>query len=180
MSFENYLTRATTGEKLFVYDPAIFKPDDPIPISGIGFGVRYLDDGGAFVVQALEHVHDLFALGRMQVSGRLVGQDDARIRNHCARDTDELLLTTGQLRGKQVFLAYHLKAIERVANDRLPVFLADVAIRKRQLEVLEHRLIVEQVITLKNETDVAVAQCRALPRVELVDRHVVEVILAGP
>jgi len=127
-----------------INDPAIFKTDDPIAVSRIGLGVRHLNDRGALVVQALEHVHDLFALGRMQVSGWLVSQDDARIRNHCARDTDELLLATGQLRGKQVFLANHLKPIERVANDRLPVFLADVAIGKRQLEVFENGLIVEE------------------------------------
>src|ERR1700754_397131 len=116
----------------------------------------------------------------MQVSGRLVSQDDSRIRNHCARDADELLLTTGQLRGKQVFLTYHLKPIERIANDRLPIFFTHVSIRQRQLEVFENSLIVQQVITLKDEPDVSITQRRAFLGVELMDRRFVEVILAGP
>src|SRR5436309_11286911 len=115
----------------------------------------------------------------MQISSRFVREDDARIRNHCAGNTDELLLTTGQLRRKQVLLANHLKTIERIANDRLPMFLAHVAIRERQLEVFKNGLVVEQVITLKHEADVLIAQHRALLRAELVNRNVFDVILAA-
>ena len=49
-----------------------------------------------------------------------------------------------------------------------------------QLEVLENSLIVEQVITLKDEPDVSITQRRAFLCIELMDRNVVEVILAGP
>ena len=43
-------------------NPTIFKSDDPIAVCGIGFGVRNLNDGGPFVIQSLEQIHDLFAL----------------------------------------------------------------------------------------------------------------------
>src|SRR5687768_4526881 len=113
----------------------------------------------------------------MKISGRLVSQNYSRVGYDGSRNPDELLLAARELCRKKILLAYHLKAIERVANDRLPVLLAHVAIRERQLEVLEHCLIVEQVITLENKPDVLVAQRSAFLAVEFVDRRIVEVIL---
>ena len=43
-------------------DPAVFQSHDPIAVGGVRFGVRYLDDGRAFVIQALEQIHDFFSL----------------------------------------------------------------------------------------------------------------------
>ena len=97
----------------------------------------------------------------MEISGRLVGEDDSRICHHGAGNADELLLTAGKLAGKKILLADDLKTIKRVANYRLPIFLAHVAIRKRQLEILKNSLVVEQVITLKHKADVAIAQVAA-------------------
>src|SRR5207253_10372609 len=73
-----------------------------------------------------------------------------------------------------------LKSIERVADDRLAVLSAYVAIGKRQLEIFKHCLIVEQVIALKHKTDVAIAQLAALLRVQGMDRHVVEIVFTIP
>src|SRR4026209_3002303 len=127
---------------LLVNYPTIFKPHNPIAVCGIRFRVRNLDNGGAFIVQSLEHVHDLFALGRMKISSRLVCQDDPRACNHGASNANELLLPARELRRKEILLAYHLKTIERVTNNRLPVFLAYIAIRERQFEIFKHGLIV--------------------------------------
>jgi len=41
---------------------------------------------------ACETAHDFFALRRVQVAGRLVRQNHLRIRDHGARDADQLLL----------------------------------------------------------------------------------------
>ena len=45
-----------------VLKPPIKEVDDAIAIGGVGFGVRHLDDGCSFVVQALEEFHDFLAL----------------------------------------------------------------------------------------------------------------------
>jgi hypothetical protein len=116
----------------------------------------------------------------MEISGWFVGENDARIGYYCARDADKLLLASGELAGKEVLLAYDLKFIERVADNRLPIFLVNVAIGERQLKVFENSLIVEQVITLKDEADVAIAQGRPLFGVQLMDGHVVKEIFPGP
>ena len=76
-----------------------------------------MNNRGALIVKALEHIHDFFALRRMKIAGRLVSQNQTRIGNHGARDSHQLLLSARQLRGIKIFLADNLKTIERVADD---------------------------------------------------------------
>src|SRR5882724_299783 len=77
------------------YDESVAQLDDAIPVSRIHIRVRDLDDRRPLLVQALEHLHDFLPLVRMEIAGRLVGQDQLRVRNHRARDADELLLAAG-------------------------------------------------------------------------------------
>src|SRR5260221_10973177 len=55
-------------------NPTIFKPHDPVAVSGINLRVRDLNDRRAFIIEALEHFHDFLALRRMKVAGRLISQ----------------------------------------------------------------------------------------------------------
>ena len=73
-------------------NPTIFKLNDTITVGGIRLRVRYLHDRRALVVQALEHVHDLLDQRRVEISSRLVGEDDPRVSNNCTSYADELLL----------------------------------------------------------------------------------------
>ena len=50
-------------------------------------------------IQALQNVHDLTARFRVEVAGRLIGQQDGRRRDEGARDGHALLLATRELRG---------------------------------------------------------------------------------
>ena len=122
--------------------------------------MRDLNDGRAFGVKFLKQLHDLFALARVKISSRFVRQNQFRIGNDRARDTDELLLAAGQLARKQIFFGHDLKTIERVRHNRRSLVLADFSIRKRDLEIFVNRQIVEQMILLENETDLFVAQRR--------------------
>ena len=80
--------------------------------------VRDLDDGRPLGIQLPEQLHDLAALRRMQVAGRLVGEDELRLRDHRARDTDELLLPAGELARIEVLLRDDLEAVQRLRDDR--------------------------------------------------------------
>ena len=126
--------------------------------------MRHLDDRRAALVQRSEQLHDLFALRRVQVAGRLVGEDDLRVGDHRARDADELLLAARELVRIEILLADDLKAVEDVADHALAILAADVAIGERNLEVLVDRQVVEQVIALEHEADVLLVQLRALLR----------------
>src|SRR5260370_17978123 len=65
-----------------LHDPAIFETNNPVAIIGIRLRVRYLNDGGARFVKALEHLHDLFALAGMQITRRLVRKDHLGLLVH--------------------------------------------------------------------------------------------------
>src|SRR5260370_5198681 len=57
------------------HNPPILELHAPLAVSCIRFAGRYLNNGGALFVEALEHFHDLFALARVQVAGRLISDD---------------------------------------------------------------------------------------------------------
>src|SRR5262249_32160993 len=121
----NLQTRAVSStlqktDDLIAYYPTIFQAHNPVTVSGVRFGVRHLNDGRAFFVQALEHLHDLFALRRMQVARRFICENQPRICDNGPGDAHQLLLTAGKLRRKKILLAYNLKTVERVADDGLP------------------------------------------------------------
>jgi hypothetical protein len=66
-------------------------------VSGVGFRVRYLDDGRTLLIEFAEEFHDLLGLGRVQVARRFVGQQQRGFMNDSARDPNQLLLTAGEL-----------------------------------------------------------------------------------
>ena len=72
-------------------------------------------------VEPAEELHDLPALARVEVAGRLVGEEQLRAGNDGAGHRDELLLAAGELAGKEVLLADQLEAVERVADERGPL-----------------------------------------------------------
>src|SRR5260370_14961934 len=84
-------------------NPAIVEVNDPVTVLGVLLVMGDLDYGGAGIVESLEKLHDLFALARVQVSSRLVGQNYFRIGDHGARDSNKLLLTARKLIRVEIF-----------------------------------------------------------------------------
>jgi hypothetical protein len=48
--------------------PSVLEPNDPLSVTGVGFGVGYLDDGGAGSIQLAKQFHDFLGLIGMQVT----------------------------------------------------------------------------------------------------------------
>src|SRR6266478_170058 len=63
------------GGGVVSHHPPVFQLDNAAPIGGISFRVCDLDDCCACIVQSLEKLHDLFTLGRMEISSRLISKD---------------------------------------------------------------------------------------------------------
>src|SRR5262245_347156 len=85
-------------------DPPVFELDDPIAVRRIRLRVRHLNDRGVRLIQLLEQFHDLAALARVQVARGLVGENELWFRDHRARDTNELLLSTRELPRIEILL----------------------------------------------------------------------------
>ena len=68
---------------------------------------------------SFEQIHHRFAVARVEVAGRFVGQEDRRLAGEGARDGDALLLAAGEL-ARQMFRAMrHADALERFVRERL-------------------------------------------------------------
>src|SRR5262249_11202334 len=78
--------------------PVLHDEDAGGELRDVGF-VRHQDDGDAGAAQLLEESHDLEAGARVEVAGRLVGQDDLGRGDERARDGDALLLAARELVG---------------------------------------------------------------------------------
>src|ERR1043166_1977210 len=149
--------------------PAVAQLHDPVAIAGVFLRVRDLDDGRALGVKFLEELHDFFALARVQVAGRFVGQNQFGAGDDRACDRDELLLAAGKLARIQIFFSDDLKPVKRVGNNGGAFAPANFAIRQRDLEIFVNGQIIEEMVLLEDKPDVLVAQCGALFRLQ-VDR----------
>src|SRR5216684_7220889 len=69
-------------------------------------------------------------------------------------DPYQLLLPARELAWVQVLLGDNLETIRRIGDKALQLATWDVFVRERQIDVFQHREIVEQVITLKNHADI--------------------------
>ena len=133
-----------------------------------------------FAVEFLKKLHDFLGLAGMEVAGRLVGQDQFRLGDDRAGDADELLLAAGELARIEILFPDDGETIERVGDQRGAFRFAVMPIGKRDVEILVNRQVIEQVVVLKNETDLLVAQRGALFRLQAMDGGFIEVIFAGP
>ena len=95
--------------------------------------------------------------------------------DHRTGNSYELLLATRKLAGKQVLLGDDLEAIQGVSHHALPLFVWNIFIGERKVDVLPHCQIIEQVITLKHHPDIALGQLAPLLAL-----HVMDSLLAKP
>src|SRR6267378_5575141 len=133
------------GGLLFADYPAVFQLDDAVAVGGVALGVGDLKDGGAAFVEALEELHDFFALGGVQVSSGFVGKNELRVLNHGARYSNKLLLSAGELIREQIFLPDDVEAIENIADQAHTLFVWDIFVGQRNFQIFEDGKIVDQV-----------------------------------
>ena len=131
-------------------------------------------------LSCLEDADDLLGRVRVEVAGRLVGEQDGRIGDQGAGDRHALLLAAGELRGVVVLAAGEADPLERGAG-AAGAFArreAEVAVEQRQLDVLGRPRPRQQVEALEDEADLGVADLGPLVAVEPRDVDAVEPVAA--
>src|SRR5262249_46385584 len=98
----------------------------------------------------------------MQVAGWLVGQKELGFGDDRTSDSDQLLLSTRKLAGKQVFFANDIEAVKNVRNEGLSFRTLDVPVRKWNIQIFRDGNVVQQIELLENKTDEALIQPRAI------------------
>ena len=90
---------AVCDDQRVAFDESVADPDDAVrEFGGLGL-VRHQYHGPAFVVQRFEYLHNLQAGLRIEIAGRLVGEDDVRIGHQGPSDGHALFLPAGEPTG---------------------------------------------------------------------------------
>ena len=116
----------------------------------------------------------------MQIARGLIRQQKFRSGDDGAGYADKLLLPTGKLPRVQIFFADDLKTVERVGHQGSSLALTITSIGERNIEVLVNSEIVEQMILLKDKSNLFVSQSCALFRLQMMHRRFVEKVFTRP
>jgi hypothetical protein len=108
------------------------------------------------------------------VESRLVGEHDRRRSHHRPGDRHALLLAAGELRRVVLHAVRHADALERLLHPLLALRRGHAAVGERQLDVLVHRQVADEVEGLEDEADLAVADARPVGHAQVGDRLRVE------
>ena len=108
------------------------------------------DDGGAPPVQLREQLHDLVAVARVQVAGRLVGDDDGSPGGDGPGDGGALALPAGELLHPLGGLAPQADEVERPPGGQQPATVAQAPVEQAEGHVLHHAAPREQVEGLED------------------------------
>ena len=94
---EGMMMRGTSVRRvpLFCHHHTVGKLDGSTSVGGVDLRMRDLDNGRPCPVQSGEQLHDLFSLLRMQVAGRLIGEDQLRLSHDRSGDGHQLLDAAG-------------------------------------------------------------------------------------
>ena len=159
-------------------DAAVEQMDAAVGVARVARVVRHHADRRAFAVQLAQQLHHRFAVLRVEVSGRLVREQDRRRAGDGAGDRDALLLTARELAGQVLGAMRHADLLERRHDALLALGRLHAAIGERQLDVLVHVEVADQIEALEDEPDLAVAHARPLGERQVGDRLAVEGVLA--
>src|SRR5262249_14882870 len=133
--------------------------------------VRHHQDSAAVVSgDAGEDGHDRLAVGAVERSGRLIGEDRRRLGNNRAGNRDALLLAAAQIARKRLGLMPEANAFQDLARFGLGATAALAADIERQPHILLGGQRGEQMKSLKNEADVLPADAGELLRVRALRR----------
>ena len=130
-------------------------------------------------LSAVSSVHDLVAARRVEIAGRLVGDEQGRAGDDGAGDGHALLLAAGELGRRVVLAAAQADLGQRLHGELAPLAAGRAAIDQRQLDILGRRGARQQIVALEDEADIEVAQVRAAVAVEPAGVDAVEAVAAG-
>ena len=122
------------------------------------------DDRPAGGVELVEEAHDVRAGVAVEVAGRLVGQDERRLRDERPGDRDPLLLAAGQLGRLVVEPVAQPEPLERGLRPGGPLAARDALVQQRRRDVVERRRPRQQVVRLEDEPDRPAAEPRPARR----------------
>src|SRR6266540_4997196 len=178
--FFQLLFRGSAFLSAFVLDdPSVEEMNRARGIAGETGVVRDHADRGPLLVEVSQERHDGLPVDRVEISRRLVREENQRVPRDRARDRHPLLLAAGELRGEVVRAMGHADLLERLVHALATLRRPHPAVGQRQLHVLVDGEVSDQVETLEDEPDLAVADAGSLRKLQLLGRLSVQQVVAG-
>ena len=146
--------------RLVALDASVSHFDDALRVLRDVRLVRHEHDRDALFVQLLKERHDLDRHVAVEISRRLVGEQQRRLGDERSRDRHALLLPARQLARLVIQTIAESHASQRFRGE-LPScpFQRPVAIvQQRQLDVVERRRPCQQIESLEDEAELLIAQ----------------------
>src|SRR6266511_3542498 len=152
-------------DRLACGDPPVGDPDDRVRVGHDLRVVRREDERRAVAPVHLAHeVDDGLAGRRVEVRGRLVGEDEARVRDEGAGDRDALALAPGELARAVAGVLVEADRVEERLDPPPPLGLRERSLQEqRELDVLEDREDRDEVEGLEDEADRPEPEVRECP-----------------
>src|SRR5436190_1136060 len=159
---------------LFIDDTPIEQMDRPVRMLRVARIVCHHADRRPGAVQRPQQLHHRFAVGRVEVSRRLVGEQDRGIAHDGARDGDALLLASRELHRIVFGPVHHPHFFERLLHALRALRPRHATVGERQLDILGDGEVANQIEGLEHEADPPVADPRSLRRRQVSHRLVLE------
>ena len=122
------------GVEAVIGDDTVANVDDAMGEFGDVVLVGDEDDGVALRMEFVEEAHDLVAGLRIEVSGRLVGEEDGRLVDEGAGNRDALALSARELVGFVVHAFFEANEAEALFGALDAGFCRRAVVDERQLD----------------------------------------------
>src|SRR6266567_1595764 len=148
----------TTGMRVglsagIAFDLAVAQPDGAARVVGHVGVVGDQDEGFALRVECVEELHDLGPGRGVEVAGGFVREDNERVIDQRAGDGHALLLAAGKLEGLVVEPILQTHARGQTPGEVAALVLGAALVIERDLDVLHHGELLNEIVGLKNETE---------------------------
>ena len=114
-------------------------------------------DGLLFAVQVEQELPDLPSARAIEVAGRLIGEEQHWLQHQRPSDGDALPFPAGQLGGPMLQPLAEADALQQLARERLELGRVPLTDQCGNEDVFQHGALRQEVMVLKDETDVPVA-----------------------
>jgi|GEM_PF-6620129 len=133
------------------------------------------DNCGPFLfVQMRERIHHPGNAGRIQTSGRLVGEQHRRSIGQCSSNGDTLTLASGQLGWLSRRLVNHIDGCEKLQGTQSALLPTEVSAIHHDLHVAHSIKMGKEIVQLEHKTDLispVVGKVHGIEKIVSVEGH---------
>ncbi len=139
----------------FSYKMAIKQVYHPVRPVGMIDRMGYHDNGGTFVIQLFQQLHNLFTIRRIKISRGFISEDQFRIGDQGPCHCHALLLSAGKLTRKMLTPMSYPHPFKDIIHGLTTDGPGHLQCNQGQFNILKNIQLINEIKTLKYKTDIA-------------------------